>query len=815
MSLPLGFSPFDDYDSPYAATNAAIRSRQRQSNSHTPTSSFQQRRASHGSYTGVGAGNGAATPLNTAQSHGALAADKAYPQGDIPSRRPSPPPGVPAAEDFGSRRFSKSNAPAKPTPESPSGSSPGFRPIARPQPFGASLASFQSQATASPSSSDVSPVSPSPSVPSSPTQRRPAPPPPARAASPPASPSPKVAPATPKSTTARPPIPAPTSKPSSDARTSWTNKIFGAPRPAPAPAAARVPEPVAAPTQSEVDTLTPSRDTDEARTQDRSQVLASTAAAAAAPIEMTQTKTAPLALASRAPNSQTDVASGPQRHRQGAAAAAAAGLVATPAILRENSTERPAHTAFDMGDDGANDDSPFSEKSATPAAALPASAAVASGRGSSEPATQWKIGKSDNEGSSGRWGSNGRNASGAGAGAGAAGAGATAGLLGSSSSRRPVQRQHGLANSFRSNKKKWIIGGVIVLIIILVAAVVGGIVGSKSKGSSSDSGSGRSTGKNTGSSGSPSTTGAGGTKITPDPRLHNSFYGMNYEPFGTDSVAGCTANITAVMEDIKLLSQLTTRIRLSGSLCNETALVLDAITRTKVDLTVWAAITLNPDTATASTVPASWTNQVNQITFAFDTFGTKRVGGVSIGEEFVNNGGTVTTLLSYITRWRNVLSDKSSWGTLPVATAEVSSIWTQTMANAVDVIFANNQAWYSGIAAAQAAGWASGYLADTIAPLAQAAPNSPSVVMSEFGWPSAASSTSAATVDAAVASVASLQTVLDTFVCAANTNGTAYFFFEMFDFASTSRSDGVAPYWGLFDSSKNLKAITIPKCSHD
>lgn len=55
---------------------------------------------------------------------------------------------------------------------------------------------------------------------------------------------------------------------------------------------------------------------------------------------------------------------------------------------------------------------------------------------------------------------------------------------------------------------------------------------------------------------------------------------------------------------------------------------------------------------------------------------------------------------------------------------------------------------------------------------------------------------------AALAGVSELQTFLDTYVCTANTNGTAYFFFEPFDEPWKDEYGGVEPFWGLGDSNK-------------
>ncbi|KAG8729130.1 hypothetical protein FRC12_021226, partial [Ceratobasidium sp. 428] len=78
------------------------------------------------------------------------------------------------------------------------------------------------------------------------------------------------------------------------------------------------------------------------------------------------------------------------------------------------------------------------------------------------------------------------------------------------------------------------------------------------------------------------------------------------------------------------------------------------------------------------------------------------------------------------------------------------------------------------------------------------------------------SNVSTQTNGASEASVANLQVFLDTFVCASNTNQTQYFFFEFKDEPwKDVMYGGVEGWWGLFDSDKKLKDVTIPECSHN
>lgn len=61
-----------------------------------------------------------------------------------------------------------------------------------------------------------------------------------------------------------------------------------------------------------------------------------------------------------------------------------------------------------------------------------------------------------------------------------------------------------------------------------------------------------------------------------DPDLINAFYGIDYTPRGSQE-PDCKANLGNVIEDIKVLSQLTNRIRLYGMACRQAEYVLKAI----------------------------------------------------------------------------------------------------------------------------------------------------------------------------------------------------------------------------------------------
>ena len=82
-----------------------------------------------------------------------------------------------------------------------------------------------------------------------------------------------------------------------------------------------------------------------------------------------------------------------------------------------------------------------------------------------------------------------------------------------------------------------------------------------------------------------------------------------------------------VITDIQLMSQLTDTVRLYGGDCNISALVLNAIKLTKVDMKVYLGnyISLTDD--------AAYTRQKAAIEDALKTYGADNVLGVTVGNE--------------------------------------------------------------------------------------------------------------------------------------------------------------------------------------
>lgn len=141
-----------------------------------------------------------------------------------------------------------------------------------------------------------------------------------------------------------------------------------------------------------------------------------------------------------------------------------------------------------------------------------------------------------------------------------------------------------------------------------------------------------------------------------DPRLHKSFYALAYTPENA-IIPNCNVTLgealvqygwrmlrlsaDAVIQDIQLMSQLTnvrpmrfTRnkkylmqgslfqvIRLYGADCNQTSVVLDAIARTSVNMSVYVGNYVVPGDNTG------YMRQRNELETAFKQFGVQHVAG--------------------------------------------------------------------------------------------------------------------------------------------------------------------------------------------
>lgn len=377
----------------------------------------------------------------------------------------------------------------------------------------------------------------------------------------------------------------------------------------------------------------------------------------------------------------------------------------------------------------------------------------------------------------------------------------------------------------RTRRSRWIVIGSIIGLIAIIAIGVGVGVTVSKKNSSSKSSSGSSSSND--SAGAPKQQDPNDpSTFVKDDNLKHSFYGLAYTPEGSQ-LPDCGNSLGAVIQDIQLMSQLTSRIRLYGADCNQSALVLDAISRTKVDMQVYLGNYAIPTDSTP------YTRQRDAIKQAIVDFGTDHVAGVTVGNEFMlnylnaNGGGSdpndavgnagAAILIPNIQDTRQMLAGMNLPKTIPVGTADAGSFFNNEVLGAVDYGMSNVHPWFANQSINDAAGWTADFFQENNVVVAQALPNKPTMFIAETGWPTKSSDAGNANNGASDASVPNLQTFMDTFVCQANQNGTGYFFFEYFDEQwKDIQFGGVEGWWGLFNADKTLKSgLTIPDCHID
>lgn len=372
-----------------------------------------------------------------------------------------------------------------------------------------------------------------------------------------------------------------------------------------------------------------------------------------------------------------------------------------------------------------------------------------------------------------------------------AGAGAGAGKFLKSVASRDPSGQYGqvpngegnhpeksdwLSRQTSGNKRlKWMVGGLIALVIIL--AIVGGTIGSVLA--------------NKGSSSSASASIDNGPVLTKDSpaikalmnnsNFHKVFPGIDYTPLNAQ-YPGCLTSPPSqnnVTMDIAVLSQLTPQVRLYGTDCNQTEMVLHAIDLLglKNDIKVWLGVWQESNATTNA-------RQLGQMYSVLDSAGVGPFAGVIVGNEVLfRKDMTVTQLVSVLDGVHANLTAKNL--NLPVATSDLGSAWTAPLAAAVDVVMANIHPFFGGVTVDQAAGWTWNFWQNNDVSVTSGMTGKKQVI-SEVGWPSsggndcgtdtAGNAIACATASqGSVAGIAEMNKFLGDWVCQSLANGTQYF----------------------------------------
>ncbi|KOS18783.1 putative glucan endo-1 [Escovopsis weberi] len=433
----------------------------------------------------------------------------------------------------------------------------------------------------------------------------------------------------------------------------------------------------------------------------------------------------------------------------------------------------------------------------------------------------------------------------AGPGAGAAAAGAAGGALGQGGDKGGHQLAEydvhpsgqpgrggaaaALAQEESSKRRKrWLI--ILVIFVVIAGGIIGGVVGglvnnSKHGGKEVSAGSrgGTGAGKGGGNGGGGNGGANGGDLDINSPEIQSLlgnknlfkvFPGMDYTPQNTQ-YPDCLADPPSqddVTKDIAVLSQLTNTVRLYGTDCNQTEMVLYAIDQLKMEDTmrVWLGVWQDNNATTNK-------RQLDQMWSILDSYGQDPFEGVIVANEAIfREQFTIATLGSLLTDVRTKMKAKSI--NLPVATSDLGDNWNSALGAESDLIMANIHPFFSGTAADKAAAWTWSFWDDHDGPYFKS--NKARNIIAETGWPSGGGTDCggpSTCTGGAVAGIDEMNQFMDDWVCQALANGTNYFWFEAFDepWKQSFNTPGMEweDKWGLMDVDRNLKkGVKIPDC---
>lgn len=366
----------------------------------------------------------------------------------------------------------------------------------------------------------------------------------------------------------------------------------------------------------------------------------------------------------------------------------------------------------------------------------------------------------------------------------------------------------------KSHKKLWTILLVVLIIAIIIGGTAGGIVGSRSHGSKDpNTPQGASAASDTANNGDLNKDSDEIKKLMNNPKLHKVFPGMDYTPMYTQypDCLSYPASQNNVTRDMAVLSQLTNTVRLYGTDCNQTELVLHAIDQLGLKGTVklWMGVWQDTNKTTNA-------RQIEQAYSILDKYGADPFVGVIVGNEVLfRKDMTIDQLGQVISNFRSNMTSKSI--SLPIASSDLGDDWTAALASEVDYVMANIHPFFAGVTAETAAEWTWNFWQTHDVTLKTDATKH---IISETGWPSTGGTDCGGATSCTVGSVAGvteMNTFMGDWICQALANGTNYFWFEAFDepwkIQFNTAGKEWEDKWGMMDVNRNLKpGVVIPDC---
>ena len=324
----------------------------------------------------------------------------------------------------------------------------------------------------------------------------------------------------------------------------------------------------------------------------------------------------------------------------------------------------------------------------------------------------------------------------------------------------------------------WILG------IVVVLAVIGGVLGGLFASGTIGGGGGGSSNFTPASQGLYDIDSSQVQAVLNDDNLHRVFPGMDYTPLNAQYPA-CLSNPpdqNNVTLDVAVLSQLTPAIRLYGTDCKQTEMVLKGIDQLGMNDTmkVWLGVWLDKNTTTS-------TRQVKLMHDILDTYPAEHFAGIIIGNEVLYREDlTETQIANQLREVRQELASRNI--DLPVATSDLGDDWTQGLADDSDIVMSNVHPFFAGVKPEEAPDWTWNFWQthDVILKDVDSGTAYPNNIISETGWPSEGGNACGTgrkcptKTAGAIAGIDEMNTFMNGWVCQSLAKGTSYFWWVLF-----------------------------------
>ena len=325
-----------------------------------------------------------------------------------------------------------------------------------------------------------------------------------------------------------------------------------------------------------------------------------------------------------------------------------------------------------------------------------------------------------------------------------------------------------------ANKMRWVVGLAIgaVIVLAITGGIIGGVLGSRR---SASSGSGNSDNTATGDQAANGDLGLDSPEIQSllnNPNLHKVFPGIDYTPWGTQYPLCLTypPSQNNVTRDMAVLSQLTNAVRLYGTDCNQTEMVLHAIDRLQLsDMKVWLGVWIDPNQTTTDRQLAQMYD-VMENTRDLSIFNGAIIGNEALFRAGEDKASSEQNLIQILTDVKSNFTAKGY--KMPVTTSDLGDNWNQQLAEVADIVMANIHPFFAGVTSGVAAAWTWDFWQNHDVALTQG--TNKRQIIAETGWPSTGGTDCGGTTgdcapgqSGSVASIDGMNEYMDSWVCQA------------------------------------------------